>query len=119
MQETNKPNFNEDDYLRQSTVDVATLKISESSKHDYEVIQKRINDYRDACQYMMSVVGDRKKAGEFLGVAEKLKVMQEAIQKGKRIDTLKIDPDVTPAVILGYSEEERQKKFNDIVKIYD
>jgi hypothetical protein len=68
---------------------------------------------------MMSVVGDRKKAAEFLGVAEKLKVMQEAIQKGKKIDVLKIDPDVTPAVILGYSEEERQKKFNELVKIYD
>ena len=68
---------------------------------------------------MLGVVGDRKKAAEFLAVAERLKLMQETIQKGKRIDTLKIDPDVTPAVILGYSEEDRQKKFNELVKVYD
>ena len=49
IQEKKQPEFNEDDYLRQSTVDVASLKISESSRKDYEVIQKRINDYRDAC----------------------------------------------------------------------
>ena len=56
---------------------------------------------------MMSVVGDRAKAGEFLKIAEKLKLMLETIQKGKKIDMLKIDPEVTPTIILGYSEEER------------
>ena len=40
---------------------------------------------------MMGVLGDRKKAAEFLSVAERLKLMQESIQKGKRIDILKID----------------------------
>jgi hypothetical protein len=53
---------------------------------------------------MLEVVGDRKKAAEFLSIAERLKLMQETIQKGKKIDTLKIDPDVTTAIILGYSE---------------
>jgi len=43
----------------------------------------------------------------------------KSIENGKKIDTLKIDPDVTPAVILGYSEEERQKKFNELLKVYD
>jgi hypothetical protein len=31
---------------------------------------------------MMEVVGDIKKAGEFLSVAERLKLMKENIQKG-------------------------------------
>ena len=61
---------------------------------------------------MLEVVGDRKKAAEFLSIAERLKLMEENIQKGKRIDTLKIEPDITPAIILGYSEDDRQKKFN-------
>jgi hypothetical protein len=43
----------------------------------------------------------------------------KSIENGKKIDTLKIDPDVTPAVILGYSEEERQKNFNELLKVYD
>lgn len=60
-------------------MNVNTLSITDSAKRDYEVIQHRINDYREACQYMMSVVGDRKKASEFLGVAEKLKLMLETI----------------------------------------
>ena len=55
----------------------------------------------------MTIVGDRKRAAEFLSVAEKLKLMLQTIENGKKIDILKIDPEVTPAVILGYSEEER------------
>jgi hypothetical protein len=56
----------------------------DTSKRDYDhaLILKRINDYREACQYMMEVVGDIKKAGEFLSVAERLKLMKENIQKG-------------------------------------
>ena len=85
---------------------------SSKSDYDYALILKRINEYRDACQYMMEVVGDLKKAAEFLSVAERLKLMKENIQNGKRIDTLDIEPEITPALILGYSEEDRQKKFN-------
>jgi len=92
---------------------------SKKLDYDYAVILKRIDDYREACQYMMKVVGDRKKAAEFLSVAERLKLMEENIQKGKRVDTLNIEPDVTPSLILGYSEEDRQKKFNELVKVYD
>lgn len=56
---------------------------------------------------MMNVAGDRKRATEFLNIAENFKKLQEAISKGKRIDILKVEPPVSPAVILGYSEEER------------
>lgn len=58
---------------------------------------------------MMNVIGDRKRAAEFLEVGEKLKKLQQAIAEGKKIDVLKIDPAVTPVLILGYNEEERQK----------
>lgn len=34
------------------------------------MLTERINDYRDACQYMMNTVGDRKRAVEFLTIAE-------------------------------------------------
>jgi hypothetical protein len=34
---------------------------------------ERIADYRDACQYFMNVVGDRKKAVQFLDIAENFK----------------------------------------------
>jgi hypothetical protein len=56
---------------------------------------------------MMNVIGDRKRAAEFLEVGEKLKKLQQAIAEGKKIDVLKIDPAVTPVLILGYNEEER------------
>ena len=58
---------------------------------------------------MMSTVGDRAKAAEFLKIAENLKRIQEEIAKGKKIDILKLDPPVTPFLTLGYNEEERQK----------
>ena len=71
------------------------------------MIGLRIVDYREACQYMMNVAGDRKRATEFLNIAENFKKLQEAIANGKTIDILKVEPPVTPAVLLGYSEEER------------
>ena len=58
---------------------------------------------------MMSIIGDGKRALEFLDVCEKLKKQQQAITDGKKIDMLKIAPEVTPVLILGYNEEERQK----------
>ena len=57
----------------------------------------------------MNIIGDRKRAAEFLEVGEKLKKLQQSIADGKKIDVLKIDPEVTPVLILGYNEEERQK----------
>ena len=58
---------------------------------------------------MMSVLGDKKRASEFFEIAEKLKYVQISISNGKKIDLLKLDPPVTPVLILGYNEEERQK----------
>lgn len=74
-----KPPINEDDYLRKSTADADSLSLSKQAKHDYETLLKRKNDYREACQYMMSVIGDRKKAAEFLTIAENLDKMLLAI----------------------------------------
>ena len=56
---------------------------------------------------MMSTVGDRKKALDFLNIAEECKKLQETMAKGKKIDILKVEPAISPAVILGYSDEER------------
>jgi len=39
----------------------------------FETITERINEYREATLYMMNVIGDRKRAAEFLAVGEKLK----------------------------------------------
>ena len=83
--------------------------VSDKDKEIFVTLNDRIADYRDACQYMMSTVGDRAKAAEFLRIAENLKKIQEEITKGKKIDILKLDPPVTPVLILGYNEEERQK----------
>lgn len=83
--------------------------MSAKDKEIFATLNERIADYRDACQYMMTKVGDRVRASEFLMVAENLKKIQDEIAKGKKIDILKLDPPVTPALILGYSEEERQK----------
>jgi len=58
---------------------------------------------------MNTVVGERKKAFEFLNAAENFKKLQESIAKGRKIDILKVDPALTPCDILGYNEEERQK----------
>lgn len=57
---------------------------------------------------MMTTVGDRKRAIEFLDIAENFKKLQESIVNGKKIDKLKIEPPISPAVIMGYGEEERQ-----------
>jgi hypothetical protein len=56
---------------------------------------------------MINVVGDKKRGMEFLEIAEKLKQVQVSISNGKKIDLLKLDPPVTPVLILGYNEEER------------
>jgi hypothetical protein len=58
---------------------------------------------------MINIVGDKKRGMEFLEIAEKLKQVQVSISNGKKIDLLKLDPPVTPVLILGYNEEERQK----------
>jgi hypothetical protein len=52
-------------------------------------------------------LGDRKKAGLLLEVAEKLTKVKESVAKGKKIDALKIDPPVSPVVILGLDDASR------------
>ncbi len=85
------------------------LNVDAKEKEIFDTITERINDYRDATKYMMNIVGDKKKANEFLEIAEKFKQVQVSISNGKKIDLLKLDPPVTPMLILGYNEEERQK----------
>lgn len=41
---------------------------------------------------------------ELLKIAENFAKLKEMVAKGKRIDILKIDPPVTPFVILGLDE---------------
>ncbi len=68
---------------------------------------------------MMNSVGDKKKASEFLLIAEKMKKMLESVANGVQIDILKVDPPVTPSVILGMKEEERLEKFNAVYAVYN
>jgi hypothetical protein len=50
---------------------------------------------------------------EFLTTAENLAKLKQTLASGKKIDILKVDPAVTPAVILGYSDQERlESKFH-------
>ena len=57
-------------------------------------------------------MGDRKRAMELLLKAENFSNLKHTVVEGKRIDILKIDPPVTPVLILGYNEEERVSRFN-------
>ena len=75
-----------------------------------------MNEYREACEFMMNVVGDRKRAADLLTKGENFKKLQNMMLKGKKVDILKADPKITPAVILGYNDEERQNRFNEIIK---
>jgi hypothetical protein len=81
----------------------------------FDMVGERIIDYRAACEYMMSTVGDRKRAIEFLDSAENFKKLQAAIVAGKKLDKLKVEPPLTPSLILGYGEEERQKSISPIL----
>ena len=109
-QSSRNNNFDENQFLRQSTVHQSQLvDIEDKEKEIFATISDRINDYREATQYFMSVVGDKKRAMEFLEIGEKFKKVQVSISQGKKIDLLKLDPPVTPNLILGYNEEERQK----------
>ena len=44
---------------------------------------------------------------KFLETAEKLKKAKSMCAEGKRIDPLKIEPEVSPMVLLGYDEATR------------
>jgi len=80
-------------------------------KKSYDLVEERVKEYREVTEYFMRV-GDRKKAAEFLQLAEKFKKYQAAVMEGKKIDPLKIEGPVTPAVVLGLEESERiQRNF--------
>lgn len=68
---------------------------------------------------MRDVAGNQKKALEFLNIAERMKKMLEQVANGTKIDILKVEPPMTPHVILGYSDEERLEKFNSIFAEYN
>ena len=61
--------------MRASTVEVDHLQGEQ--KKTFDLIAERINDYREACQYLMSY--DRVRAMEMLKIAENFKKLQEAI----------------------------------------
>ena len=58
---------------------------------------------------MLEVAADRKRAMEFLEIAEKFTALKEKVVSGKKVDILKHDPPLTPALILGYEEKERME----------
>ena len=103
--------FNEEEFKPIPSVKVDHLPLYAEDRQTYDMLQDRIEDYRDACKYMRDIVGDQKRATEFLMTAENFKRMQNMIAEGKKVDILKVDPPITPAVILGMSEEERQKSI--------
>jgi len=49
-----------------------------------------------------------------LEAAEKLHALKGIIAQGKKIDILKIEPPVVPAIILGYDETTRMESKNII-----
>ena len=53
----------------------------------------------------------------FLDVAEKLAKVKQSVADGKRIDMLKIDPPVTPAILLGYDDVKRLESITIIIYI--
>lgn len=101
--------YNVNDFAHKEIVDASELDLSEKNRKTYELLKDRINDYREACKYMTEVVGNSKKALEFLKVGEKMKKMLDSLAQGIAIDILKVDPPISPALILGYSEDERQE----------
>jgi len=68
-----EPSFDENQYVKRETIVASDLKLSAGDKEVFETLTQRIEEYREACKYMMSVTGDRQKAGEFLKIAENCK----------------------------------------------
>lgn len=48
-----------------------------------------------------------------------MKKMLEQVANGIKIDVLKVQPPMTPIVILGYSDEERLERFNNVFQEYN
>jgi len=42
--------------------------------------------------------------------------MRKILAEGKKIDLLKAEPPLTPAVVLGMDDATRLKKFNEIIE---
>jgi len=53
-------------------IDHENIDWTKVDKETYLTLSKRMEEYREACKYMMEKIGDRKRAVEFLTAAENL-----------------------------------------------
>jgi len=67
----------------------------------------------------LTQLGNRERASKLLLLAENFSNLKYTLIEGKKIDILKIDPPVTPSLILGLTEEQRINKFNEIIESYN
>ncbi|CDW72042.1 UNKNOWN [Stylonychia lemnae] len=115
QQEYQQLDYNEKQYLRRETITEDQVDFNRINKEHFDLLTERIEDYREACSFMKDKIGDRKKAIEFLQIAENLANLKETLVSGKKIDTLKIDAPVNPATVLGMDDKTRLKQFNDLI----
>ena len=83
-------------------------------KKAYDIVAARKEQYREVASFY-NEQGNKQKTLEFLQIAERLQKCKELLLKGKKVDMLKIEPEVTPQVVLGIDEATRNKKFTLLI----
>ncbi|CDW76457.1 UNKNOWN [Stylonychia lemnae] len=71
-------------------------------------LEKRLDSYAKAVRYLMTI-DNKSQAQELLEAAEKLKIVIRLTQQGRRIDILKVEPELTPVILFGETQDKRQR----------
>jgi len=90
------------------------IDFSSMSKEDYELIQKRFQDYKEAAMYALQT-GHREPAEKLLKIAEELRSDLKLAQQNRAIDIGGLAAAVTPSLITGWTEQERREKFDEVI----
>jgi hypothetical protein len=56
--------------LKKATIVEDGVDWSKADRKTFDLLSDRIDDYREACKFLMEKIGDRKKAMRFLEIAE-------------------------------------------------
>ena len=95
-------------------IDESKVDWSKVDKKAYDIVEQRFHSYRHVAEFYHKQ-GLTDKCTKFLDKAERLNQFKQLILKGKKIDMLKVEPELTPAVVLGYDEKTRVELFSGII----
>jgi len=83
-------------------------------KEQFEILKKRIDDYRDAATYLLNN-GITEQGKNIVKKIDILKSCLELVRQGKKIDILKIEPPITPEILFGCPHKKRIETFELLI----